>query len=229
MTTGTRRSPVQRLTDAAAATYAAIGDGGVALRYAGGADEVAAARSLALADVSVLPRVGFKGADAPEWLVANGCEIPARPNRAQRQPNGTLVARLSEQEHLILSSLAGEGIESLASRWSMDLGIRCYLLPRDYSHFWFVLCGRDASATLAKVCGVDMRVDKFADGNIAQTSIARISAVIVRSDLGGTPAFHLLADIASAEYLLVAMLDAMAELRGGLVGVEALRALAAAP
>lgn len=228
MTRGARRSPIYRLTEAAGAACAAIGDAMIALHYAGAADEVASARWLALADLSVLPRIGFKGAEAPEWLRANGCDLPARPNQAKRQADGAIVARLSEQEHLLLSSLTGGGIEPFASRWSMDLGIRCYLLPRADSHFWFVLSGRHTSPTLAKVCGVDLRTHKFRDGSIAQTSIASVNAVIVRSDLGDTPAFHLLADIASAEYLWNALLDAMEELGGGLVGVEALRALAPA-
>jgi sarcosine oxidase subunit gamma len=46
------------------------------------------------------------------------------------------------------------------------------------------------------------------------------------ADLGGTPAFHLLADSASAEYLWTCVLDATAEFDGAPVGWTALRKLA---
>jgi sarcosine oxidase subunit gamma len=53
-----------------------------------------------------------------------------------------------------------------------------------------------------------------------------MSGIVIRADLGQVPAFHLLADIASAEYLWGAVLDAMAEFDGGPVGLDALRKLA---
>jgi hypothetical protein len=48
----------------------------------------------------------------------------------------------------------------------------------------------------------------------------------MRADLDAVPAYHLLADIASAEYLWGAVLDAMGEFGGAPVGLDALRALA---
>ena len=71
----------------------------------------------------------------------------------------------------------------------------------------------------AKICGVDLRPHHFADGRIAQTSLAKMSAIVIRADLGRTPAFHLLADSASAEYLWGCLLDAMAEFDGAPVGL----------
>jgi len=52
-----------------------------------------------------------------------------------------------------------------------------------------------------------------------------MSGIIIRADLGGKTAFHLLADIASAEYLWGAVLDAMSEFDGAPVGLDALRRL----
>ena len=74
----------------------------------------------------------------------------------------------------------------------------------------------------AKICGVDLRPGKFDDLAIAQTSIARISAIAIRDDRGGQPAYHLLCDSASANYFWDCLLDAMAEFDGRPVGLAAL-------
>ena len=66
---------------------------------------------------------------------------------------------------------------------------------------------------------------QFPDFVIAQTIIADISVIVIRHDLGLTPCFYLLADIASTEYLWEVLLDAMLEFVGGGVGLAALHTL----
>jgi sarcosine oxidase subunit gamma len=99
-------------------------------------------------------------------------------------------------------------------------------MPRSESHAWFMVTGAQAPVMFAKICGVDLRPHRFAVGAIAQTSVAKMSAIVIRADLGGTPAFHLLADSASAEYLWTCVFDAMAEFDGAPVGWSALRQVA---
>src|SRR5262249_57341388 len=94
---------------------------------------------------------------------------------------------------------------------------------RAESQAWFGVTGEQAPAMCAKICGVDLRLHRFAAGAVAQTSVAKMSAFVIRADLGGTPAFHLLADSASALYLWTCVLDAMAEFDGAPVGWSALR------
>ena len=55
----------------------------------------------------------------------------------------------------------------------------------------------------------------------------KMSGIIIRADLGSTLAYHLLADIASAEYLWTCLEDAIAEYDGSIVGLAALRSLQA--
>ena len=99
---------------------------------------------------------------------------------------------------------------------------RGYPLPRLDSHAWFLVTGEHAPAMFAKICGVDLRPEKFDDLAIAQTSIARITAIAIRDDRGGYPAYHLLCDSASANYFWDCLLDAMAEFDGRPVGLAAL-------
>lgn len=193
----------------------------------GPAAERETALRLGLADLSPLPRIGFKGAGAPQWLEGQGLALPAAPNLATRQADGGLLARLSRQEHLLLCDpgLPGDACRRLEESWSMDSAGRCYLLPRRDSHFWFALTGRHGSDALAKLCGVDLRPHRFADGCVAQTSVARLHAIVIRGDIGTTSAFFLLADSAAADYLWPCLLDAMQEFDGRPIGLRALRAL----
>ncbi len=225
----TSRSFVYRLLAAHGAEFTEISGGAVATRFGGSLeDEVAAARSLALVDLSPLPRIGFKGPGAHEWLRARGVTGLDADNRADRQGDGEIAVRLAPGEALILGAVAGESglCRRLEEAWPGDNATGCYPVLRGDSHFWSAVCGLDAAPMLAKLCGVDLRPERFTEGAVAQTSVARLSAVIVRADLGPVPVFHILGDSASAEYYWDVLIDAMAEFEGRLVGLAAFRELA---
>ena len=225
------RSQLYRRHVDAQARFEELAGSAVAADYADAGDEVHQATHLALADLSTLPRTGFKGAGAPSWLEEHGAQLPNSPNQAAQQEDGSLIARLSFDELLILSDLNAESTlpAILQDRWSLESARKVYSLPRRDSHCWFALSGEHAPTTLAKVCGVDMRTHKFAECAVAQTSLARVNAIILRNDLETTSCLFILSDVSSAEYLWDALLDAMVEFKGGVVGMAALRALAAAP
>lgn len=228
-----RRSMIYRKLQAAGAWFEVVNGGAVAVRYNDNADqELQQARQMGLADLSVLPRTGFKGTGTVEWLVAQGLDIGSDSNVAYRQAGGELAARLAPGEIFLIDSLAatGELVEKLNAAWNWGTEkprkLIGYPTPRQDSHAWFMITGAQAPEMFAKMCGVDLRPHKFAVGAVAQTSIAKMSGIIIRADLGDTPAYHLLADIASAEYLWDCLLDAMAEFNGKPVGLAALRQLA---
>jgi sarcosine oxidase subunit gamma len=102
---------------------------------------------------------------------------------------------------------------------------RGFPVPRQDGFCWFALTGNRAHATLAKLCAVDLRPHRFADGEIAQTFVARLSAVVARYDLGTTLAYYLFADSASSEYWWDCLTDAMQEFTGIPVGLAALQEL----
>jgi sarcosine oxidase subunit gamma len=222
-----RRSFVHRKLVPHGARFVEINGGLVALDY-GDRDETATAARLGLADLCLLPRTGFKGPKVIPTLEAQGIELTV-PNQAVRQADGGLAAVLAMTEVLVLAPLSGDAsqIRTLERGWSLDQADGCYLVPRQDSHFWFALTGDKASGTLAKICGVDLRLARFADLGIAQTSVARSNCVIVRADLGALPTFHLLGDSASAGYMWDCLLDAMAEFSGRPVGLAVLQRAAA--
>ncbi|TXH34629.1 MAG: sarcosine oxidase [Rhodospirillaceae bacterium] len=227
-----RRSFLYRQLQQAGAEFAEVNGGAVAIRYGNNeAVELDRAKAMGIADLSVLPRTGFKGTGTVEWLQTQGLTIGQESNVAYRQSGGEWAARLAPTEIFLVDSLAGSGqlIDRLNQSWAWGsekprkaIG---YPTPRQDSHAWFMVTGQHAPDMFAKICGIDFRLHKFAVGQIAQTSIAKMSGIIIRTDLGTTPAYHLLADIASADYLWPAVQDAMKEFNGGPVGLNALRRL----
>ena len=226
VTASLRRSQLYRRHLELNAQFEQIADSTLVSNYRDGDSELARAKKLALVDLSTLPRIGFKGVGTPDWATALGMQLPEQPNQATVQADGTLIARLSQSELLLASNLAGlsEQIASVSQLVDQAaLPERVYSLPRRDSHSWLVLCGSDAAETLSKVCGVDLRPHKFANGSVAQTSIAKINGVLVRNDYADTVAYSIFSDSSSVEFLWDSLLDAMAEFEGTAVGVQALR------
>ncbi len=69
-----RRSFVYRKLEAAGATFDEAD--GAARDFGDAPGEAAAARRLGLADLSLVPRAGFKGSGAAEWLSSHGVVGP---------------------------------------------------------------------------------------------------------------------------------------------------------
>ncbi len=223
-----RRSFIYRELERAGARFVAIGDGAVAAGFRQTpAQEVAAARKLAIVDLSPLPRTGFKGPGAADWLRGRKLKIGDESNCAWPCGKGSLAARLAPGEVLILGSIDGSDRlwERLDSAWTRD-GATCWPVPRRESSFWFMVTGEQAPKMFAKVCGVDLRPRSFAVHRIAQTSVARTNCIVIRADVGETLAYHVLGDSASAGYLWGCLLDAMDEFAAGPVGLDALSSLA---
>ncbi len=225
-----RRSFAYERLKAAGARFEDLGLSSIAVGYRNATDELATARRMGLADLSPLPRFGFKGAGTCKWMKGRGVTIPEAPNQAAVQEDGGLALRLANEEIMLLGSLQEGAADpaELETTWKASRAKeRGFPLLRQESHAWFLVSGSQTAAMLAKLCGVDLRPAKFADLSIAQTSMARMSAVICRQDLGGTLAYHLLFDSASACYLWDCLIDAMAEFQGGPFGLTALRSLIA--
>ncbi len=60
-----------------------------------------------------------------------------------------------------------------------------YPLPRQDSHACFGLTGGNVPGMLAKLCAVDLRPQKFNNLSVAQTSIARVASIVIRSNISG--------------------------------------------
>lgn len=225
-----RRSPLYREHLAAGATHMPLGGGaGVATYGRTPEAEAETALELGLADLSLLPRTGFKGWHALAWLREQGIAVPEANNRAGSLAGGGFAARLADTELLLTGPLDGaaDTFDGLLTALGEAKPSGVYPVPRSDGSAWLTMTGRHAPSCMAKLCGVDLRSKKFPEGCVAQTSVARLNAVVVRADLGSVFALHLFFDSASAGYFWRCLVDAAVEYRGAPVGVLALRRLAA--
>ena len=225
-----RRSFLSRELVRLGARFGEVNGMAAALDFGDPAGEREAARRLALVDCSALSRTGYKGPQAIDWLRVEGVQVGEENNRAWAQEDGSLAARLAPTEVLVLGPLSGaDGVAAkLDAAWSIALGNGAYRVPRADTNVWLRVAGQSAAAMFAKVCGIDLRTHKFGNGAIAQTSVARLNAIVVRDDLGPISSYHVLTDSASAGFMWSSLLDAMTEFDGRAVGLDAIRRLAAA-
>ena len=138
---------------------------------------------------------------SPTGSRRRGVALGAESNRAYPAPAACSTARLAPSEVLILGPLDGDA-ERRSPRSSTPgatTAAGVWPVPRRDASFWFIGdAARIAPAMFAKICGVDLRPKSFANHAIAQTSVARTNAIVIRDDLGDVLAFHLLGDSASA-------------------------------
>jgi len=165
-----------------------------------------------LIDFSLLPRMGYRGTNAEQFLRSMNFPIPEKANQCLMSEQGEWVLRLSQKEFWLLSQPQENINSTLLGSTLPDR--ECYSLYCQNSHAWFALTGKYCSDILAKICGVDLRSSEFPVGAVVQTSVARVNAIIVHHVISDEQVFSILSDSASATYLWNALLDAMAEYGG---------------
>ena len=218
-----RRSPLRRRLDAAGAAWRELGD--VAIAESVG--DAPLSRRYRSSPTCRRCRAWASKAAAPSPPCRRAASrVEATPNRAFRQPDGGLCLVLAPGEVILLSNLAGDG-ERLAQLESglAHRGRGAHLSAAPPRQPCLAGGGRRGRCPemFAKLCAIDLRRDKFADLAIAQTSIAKMSAILVRADIGADPVFHLLVDSAAALYFCDCLLDAADEFGGRIVGWKALQ------
>ena len=219
-----RRSPVYRELGAAGARFEMAANAVFAVGFSDDpAQESAWLHDLGLCDLTLVKRAGYKGWASIQWARNHGVAVGDENNRAYPQSDGATVARLADSEILILGDLAGRE-QTIARLAGTEAVPGAYPVPRADTNCWFTLTGAQAATMLAKLCGVDLRPSRFANGTIAQTSVARLNAIVVRADRGDVLAYDLLTDFASASYMWGCLTDAMGEFGGRPIGVAALLA-----
>ncbi len=221
-----RRSNLYRVSTALGAQWTDVNGFACPEHYGDAACETSAATALGIADLTALPRAGYKGWDMAGWATGQGVDLP-EPNEALIQGDGTLACRLSGGELLLVSGDNADSatIDKLAAAWTMG-GAVCFPVPRSDTNTRIAITGSRVPEMMAKMCGIDLRTHRFANHQIAQTSVARMNAILIRNDRGDTYALDMVLDSASIVYMWECLTDAMAEFDGRAVGLAAVRALA---
>lgn len=190
------RSPLAATADPTA-QWRTVGDADIVEEAGGEAD----ARVLAWCDLSPLPRSGAKGV----------MQQPPPVNGVQLTPAGVLSCRLSEDEFLFLP--AADATPRELAPPAPALTARVWL-PRRDSHCWLGLCGAGADEVLSLLCAVPPPLP----GQLLQTRVANVSAILLCAPGACVPAYHLLADSGYALHLWEALTAVVAPRGGGVVG-----------
>lgn len=168
-----------------------------------------AASGDALCDLTLRPRAAAKGPGLNAFLQAKGFAAGEIVNRAYRQTDGSLLARLSPTEILWLGADAS-GAD--LARWQCPdgepLAPQLYAVPRTDGSYWFRLSAAAAAEIFPRVCAIDLSPAAFADLSVAQTLLARTSAVLIRDGA----ATHIVGDISLAAYVWEALTASSAPL-----------------
>lgn len=211
------RSPIQNI----AGHYQSFGQGKLFL--AGGLDERHIIQQCAIVDLTNLPRIGFRGIDTANHLQEQGFVLPTIPNKVVAQTDGTQVARLSATEYFLIGGLEnfGENIIALEQYGQQGETLN-YVLPRQDTHAMFQLSGQYLPWIMAKLCAVNLLENVFVAGDVVQTSVARINAIVMNVSDEFSNKFNILCDRTMALYLWDVLLDAMQEFNGQVLGIEAL-------
>ena len=123
-----------------------------------------------------------------------------------------MLCRLAADEYLLLvespheSAAAWRHLEEAAA----GHGVTVSDLTHGYGKLQ--LSGRRAAALLPRLCGLDFSERGFPDRRVAQTSLAKVHATLVRMDRQGeSPRYYLLVDRSLSEYVwevIVAVMQA---------------------
>lgn len=181
------------------------------------------ASQISIADLSARPRLGFKGRGTLPAMQKRGIAVENQPNRAFRQADGSLCLVLAASEVFLLGARDGDDsrFAKLEADWRIEDDERTYPMPRRHSHAWFAVQGDAAPDMLSKLCAIDFRPHRFDDLSIAQTAVAMLNAIVLRADVEDRLTYHVLADSASAVYLLDCLKDAAEEFGGRVMDAKA--------
>ncbi|MEP0074212.1 MAG: sarcosine oxidase subunit gamma [Marinomonas sp.] len=169
--------------------------------------------TIQLQDSTTKSRVGFRGVGVEAFLTSQGIELPSAPNQAVLSSAGLWVLRLSKTEFWLVD-LTDELANNILVLEQQAQGLAdVYRLYCQHSHGVFEMSGKPASKMFAKVCGVDLSHGMFSSGCIAQTSVARVNAIVVNvsASKDESDQYLLLSDVSSSQHLWDALIDAAQE------------------
>ncbi|CDX51651.1 putative Sarcosine oxidase, gamma subunit [Mesorhizobium plurifarium] len=150
--------------------------------------------AVVLSDLTDKPRFGLKGGGSAAWLAAQGIPLPAVNRIGEHR--GMRVLRLGNEDILLLAEGAEATLAEVKNGWQAAPAPKGYSSWREEGWAWMRLSGARLAEAMSSLCALDLRPQKFADDDIAQTRVGHIEAVTFRSPTG----FDILFDITASAY-----------------------------
>ena len=176
-----------------------------------------AVADLALADLTVRPKLGLKGPGAHAWLREQGAKPPEEIYDAVTTDTGGTLVRTGRVEYFAEAGLRDNSVDRLARA----LGFGKPGVARiDRQDATFLLTGARSLVVLEQTCGVNFR--KATPGRIVFTRVAGVSAGVLPQHTAAEPRFTLWLDPSYAIDLWAALVSITTDEQGSIVGAAAL-------
>ena len=177
-----------------------------------------AAFSVALADVSHLPKCGLKGPDAMQWLRDHGIEPPAESNRWLPLPSGGVIARLGRSEFFIEDGAGGSVVSNMRTALGNDVSGVYPVIRQDAG---IALTGSRVNELLLQTCNVNFAALETGARNAVMTQMIGVSVLAIRVADEPHPRYRIWCDPTFAPYFWETLAEIAVELGGGVVATEA--------
>jgi heterotetrameric sarcosine oxidase gamma subunit len=152
---------------------------------------------------------GAESALRPVWDA-----VPAATGGVLSVPEGAL-ARLRPDEFLFMALAPSVEIGALETRIAASPHSELLTVTDvTHGHGLLQLVGPRAPDVLPKLCGLDFDDAVFPDRHVAQTSLAKIAALILRLDVSGNRAYWVMVERSLAAYVWETVWAAMREFDG---------------
>lgn len=214
-----RMSPLHRIHRKLGAQFAERAGWQLPDAYTSADEEAQAVREqVGVADVSAAGKLIVKGEVATDLLALALSNPPERPgsaasvvlkDEAELPVGGGYVARLTQDEFLIVTPTGVEKrVAQRLEQHRIAHAMFASVIDQTSGLAGLVVAGPHSRSTLSKLCALPLDATNFPNQCVAQTSLAKVHAIIVRSDLGEVPAFELYFERPYAEYVWGSILDA---------------------
>ena len=186
-----------------------------------GADDAAKLNTVALADLSFLPKVGLKGPGAQDWLEGRNIALPAKANGWLPLPGGGIIARLGRSEFFLEDSATANVVDAI--RAALGSGVTG-VYPVIRQDAGLVLAGARVNELLVQTCNVNFEEFGPEEGIAVMTQMIGVSVLAIRINQKQLPCYRLWCDPTFAPYFWETLAEIAGELGGGVIGVDSLPA-----
>jgi heterotetrameric sarcosine oxidase gamma subunit len=167
-----------------------------------------------LADAAGHGLVRIRGLSAESALRSVWDAVPAATGEVTSVREGAL-ARLRPDEFLFMALTPSAEIGALATRIAASPHSELLTVTDvTHGHGLLQLLGPRAPDVLPKLCGLDFDDAVLPDRHVAQTSLAKIAALILRLDVSSNRAYWIMVERSLAAYVWETVWAAMQEFEG---------------
>ena len=198
--------------------------------------EAAAIRTaVGLADLSAWGKILIQGrganaaikaalGDCPT-IVGEAIAVGAASKRVHLHGTG-LLACLTREDWYLVTPIGGEedALEKINAAIAAS-GVFAHATDLTHGKGAILLAGPHAARVLPKVCALDFHPAGFPNRHAAQSSVAKVQAIILRDDVSGLLAYQIHVSRSEADSVWGALFDAAGEFGAQPVGYSALTGL----